>query len=120
MNPNDDLQERWHRLEEKIARQFGKTPDLETILMLIGFQEVRNTKNKFDKEQKQDLMHIAVCTLLSQSGYYALDHYDEDGWPHFNKLKELPAYNPADQENFIKDHVLLYFDMEERIFENNI
>jgi hypothetical protein len=55
-------------------------------------------------------MHVAVCTLLSQSGYYEVEKYDEDGWPHFAQLKALPAYNMIEQENFIKDHILLYFE----------
>ena len=55
-------------------------------------------------------MHIAVCTLLAQSGYYALAGHDDEGWPHFNQLKALPEFNMIEQENFLKDHVLLYFD----------
>ena len=65
---------------------------------------------KFSKEQKQDLMHVATCRLLAPSGYYELEGVDEDGWPHYKQLKELPAMNLAEQENFLKDHVLLYFD----------
>ena len=64
----------------------------------------------FTKEQKQDLMHIAVCTLLAQSNYYALEGHDEEGWPHFKQLKPLPEFNMIEQENFLKDHVLLYFE----------
>jgi hypothetical protein len=37
---------------------------------------------------------------------------DEDGWPHFRQLKIMPTLNPAEQENFIKDHVLLYFEQQ--------
>lgn len=109
-NAKDDLQARWWQLEEKFLKRFGKKPDVETVLMLIGVQEIRNTKKSFKKEEKQDLMHLAVCTLLSQSGYYALEKYDDEGWPHFRQLKELPKYNIAEQENFLKDHILLYFD----------
>lgn len=105
----DDLQLRWWKLEEKLMEKFGKKPDMEAILFLIGIQEFGNIKKKFTKEQKQDLMHVAVCSLLSQSGYYKLEGYDTDGWPHFLQLKELPQYNMIEQENFIKDHVLLYF-----------
>ena len=58
-------------------------------IFLIGIQEIGNITNKFSKEQKQDLMHVAVCSLLSQSGYYKLEGYDDEGWPHFLQLKEL-------------------------------
>ncbi|MCG7857411.1 hypothetical protein [Flavihumibacter sp.] len=110
MNLQDDLQVRWWNLEAKMMERFNKKPDMETILFLIGIQEFGELREKFTKEQKQDLMHIAVCSLLSQSGYYELERLDEDGWPHFRQLKALPELDPIAQENFLKDHVLLYFD----------
>lgn len=110
MIAQDDLQQRWWNLEAKLVERFGKKPDLETVLFLIGVQEFGDIKEKFSKEQKQDLMHIAVCSLLSKSGYYELEKVDEDGWPHFKQLKALPTLNMIEQENFIKDHVLLYFE----------
>lgn len=113
MQATDDLQSRWWQLESKLVERFGKKPDLETILFLVGVQEFGDIREKFTKEQKQDLMHIAVCQLLSESGYYELEKVDEDGWPHFKQLKALPALNMVEQENFIKDHVLLYFEKNE-------
>jgi len=83
---------------------------MEAILFLIGIQEFGEIRQKFTKEQKQDLMHVAVCNLLSQSGYYELEGVDSDGWPHFKQLKALPVLNMMDQENFLKDHILLYFE----------
>jgi hypothetical protein len=110
MNAGDDLQQRWWNLEAKLVDRFGKKPDLETLLFLVGIQEFGEIRPKYTKEQKQDLMHIAVCSLLSQSGYYELEKIDEDGWPHFRQLKPMPDMNTMEQENFIKDHVLLYFE----------
>src|ERR1044072_3730308 len=113
MQANDDLQSRWWKLEEKLIERFGKKPDMETILFLIGIQEFGDIEAKFTKEQKQDLMHIATCSLLAQSGYYELEGVDEEGWPHFRQLKSLPVMNLHEQENFLKDHILLYFDQQE-------
>jgi hypothetical protein len=110
MRIQDDLQTRWWQLEAKMLERFGKKPDLEGILFLVGIQEFGNIKEKFTKEQKQDLMHVAVCSLLAQSGFYVIDGYDDEGWPHFTQIKELPVMNMIEQENFIKDHVLLYFE----------
>ena len=109
INASDDLQQRWWNLEAKLVDRFGKKPDLETILFLIGIQEFGEIRSKFTKEQKQDLMHVAVCSLLAQSGYYEFEGADKDGWPHFRQLKAMPDMNMVEQENFIKDHVLLYF-----------
>lgn len=106
---NDDLQQRWWELETQLVERFGKKPDLETILFLIGIQEFGQIREKFTKEQKQDLMHVAVCSLLSRSGYYEYQGKDIDGWPHFIQLKPMPEMTMIEQENFIKDHILLYF-----------
>ncbi len=62
-------------------------------------------RKKITKEQKQDLMHVAVCTLLGQSGYYIFEGRDDEGWPHFKQLKELPVLNTFEQENFLKDFI---------------
>jgi hypothetical protein len=113
MDVKDDIQTRWWALEQKLINRFGKKPDMEAILFLIGIQEVGDFQTKFTKEQKQDLMHVAVCTLLSTSGYYELERVDEEGWPHYRQLKTLPVFNLIEQEYFMKDHILLYFENQE-------
>ncbi len=107
---NDDLQQRWWKLEAKLTERFGKKPDLEAILFLIGMQETNFIKEKITKEQKQDLMHVAICSVLKLSGYYELEEFDKDGWPHFKQLKEMPVVSLYEQEIFLKDHILLYFE----------
>ncbi len=114
MYMHDDLQQRWWNLEAKLAERFGKKPDLDAILYLIGMQELQYFNEKISKEQKQDLMHVAVCTILTPSGYYELEVTDVDGWPHFKQLKPLPELGLREQEEFLKDHVLLYFEEQER------
>jgi hypothetical protein len=109
MQMKDDLQVRWWKLEEKLVERFGKKPDVESILYLIGIQELGEIRKKFSKEQKQDLMHIAICTVLGPSGYFEFQGADAEGWPHFTQLKPMPELLPHEQENFLKDHILLYF-----------
>ena len=108
----DDLQQRWWTLEARLAERFGKKPDMEAILFLIGMQETGFIKSKITKEQKQDLMHIAICTVLSISGYYEPEKKDADGWPHFKQLKEHRNMSLPEQENFLKDHILFYFEQQ--------
>jgi hypothetical protein len=110
---NDDIQQRWWNLEAKLAERFGKKPDVEAMLFLIGLQETGFEEKKISKEQKQDLMHVAVCTLLQPSGYFIFEGKDPDNWPHFKQVKEMPAYNLPEQENFLKDHILLYFEQQD-------
>ena len=110
---DSDIQQRWWNLEAKLTERFGKKPDMETILFLIGMQETGFIQQKITKEQKQDLMHVAVCTLLGESGYYVLEGKDKDGWPHFKQIKELPAVSLTEQENLLKDHILFYFEQQD-------
>lgn len=112
----DDLQVRWLKLRIKLKENYGIKPDMDGVLFLIGVQELGSGKQVYTKEQKQDLMHIAICTVLMPGGYYMLEGYDEENWPHFKQLKALPEFNLFEQENFLKDHVLLYFD---QFFKND-
>lgn len=100
----------WEELLDQLNTMVGKRPaDLNAVLFLIGVQELGKGPIRFAKEAKQDLMHIAVCKVLSQSGYYALDGYDKDGWPMWTLVKPLPPGDLMAQENFLKKHVILYF-----------
>jgi hypothetical protein len=112
MNMNDDLMQRWWNLEARLAERFGKKPDMEAILFLIGINETGFLPEKITKEQKQDLMHVATCSLLAPSGYYIFEGKDEEGWPHYKQVKELPIMALRDQENFLRDHILLYFEQQ--------
>jgi hypothetical protein len=116
MNIHDDLQQRWWNLEAQLVERFGKKPDLDAVLYLIGMQEMQYFEEKIEKETKQDLMHVAVCTVLMPSGYYMLEGKDADGWPHFKQLKALPDMGLREQEEFLKDHVLLYFEQDKFSF----
>ncbi|RAJ75504.1 hypothetical protein CLV59_109118 [Chitinophaga dinghuensis] len=109
----EDFAQRWKPIEEMLTQRFGKTPNMEAILFLIGMNEMNKFKKKYTKEQKQDLMHVAVCTLLSQSGYYEVEGYDQDGWPHFKELQPVPKMGMAEQELFLKEHVIAYFNHQE-------
>ena len=103
-------EQKWLELRRKLKDQFGKAPDLNAMLMLVGIRELGKIQKKFSKEEKQDLMHIATCTILSSSGYYEFSGRDEDGWPHWQAKKKLPAMNLTEQEDFLKDHIIQYFE----------
>ena len=86
----------------------GKTPDLNGALFLIGIQELGQGVREFSKEEKQDLMHIATCRLLSAAGYYRLEGLDEAGWPHWEPVKTLPELTLKEQEQLLKMQVADY------------
>jgi len=84
-------------------------PDLNMVLMLVGIQELGRWKKAFTKEEKQDLMHIGVCSLLSVEGYFEFVGRDADGWPHYRQVRELPPQHTAAQERLLKMNAVRYF-----------
>ena len=108
-----DLERKWQKLRLKLGELVGRRPkDLNAILFLIGTQELGKGPKEFSKEEKQDLMHIAICKVLSFSGFYELEGLDEDGWPHWKNVKKLPDVDLLDQEKLLRMHVLEYFEKE--------
>ncbi len=104
------INESFRKVQVRIYRQFKKNPDLNAMLFLIGMRELGQLKSKFTKEEKQHLMHIAVCRLLSEEGFYELQGLDEDGWPHWIATQQLPKLTVDEQEYLLKKHIIRYFD----------
>lgn len=104
----------WLQIRHKIKAIFDKDslPDLQAILFLIGVQELGQGQRKFSKEEKQDLMHIAVCQLLEPLGYYELEGRDQDGWPHYKLLKAVDTEGVASQAILLKEQIVHYFKEE--------
>lgn len=108
-----ELDRNWQRLLDELEERLGQKPkDLNGVLFLIGVQELGQGPKTFSKEQKQDLMHIAICKCLSFSGYYELEGLDAEGWPHWKLVKKLPRFDLLEQEKLLKMHVLEYFQHE--------
>jgi len=106
----EDFEQRWKDTEALLTQRFDKLPDMEGMLFLIGVNELgKMPRKKFSKEQKQDLMHIAVCTLLCQLGYYEPAGRDEEGWPHFHELQHVTMSGPQ-QEQMLKECIVRYFE----------
>jgi hypothetical protein len=98
-----------HLVKEVIGREGDQLPDLNAILFLIGIQELGRPRASFSKEEKQDLMHIAVCRLLAYDGYYEFAGRDADGWPHYRQVKTLKVKGLKDQEALLKLKAIEYF-----------
>ena len=108
-----ELERKWHKLLGKVEEMLGKKPkDINGVLFLIGVQELGKGFQHFSKEEKQDLMHIAICKVLSLSGFYELEGIDQQGWPHWKLIKKLPHFDLLEQEKLLKMHIIDYFDQE--------
>ena len=111
-NNATSLKDRWDYLVEELTQQFseGDVLNLDSIIYLIGVQELGQGKRQFKKDEKVNLMHIAICKLLEPYGYYEFDFFDKDGWPHYKEIKALKNLSERDQEILIKSAILRYLN----------
>ena len=94
----------------KDAMKRDHLPDFQTVLFLIGIQELgRWPESSFTKEEKKDLMHVAVCTLLEPDGYFVFEGRDQDGWPHWKEELSFNIKGVQEQEKILIQNIIRYF-----------
>jgi len=111
MRKESTLKLNWHKILNFLQNKFneGQSLDIEGVIYLIGLQELGEVDSKFKKDEKIDIMHIAICRLLEPLGYYKFTHFDEDGWPHYKTLTKLPNLKSGEQSILIKEAIVNYF-----------
>jgi hypothetical protein len=105
-----EIESKWKTLQIDLEARFGMPIDFQAVLYLIGVQELGIINQKFKKDEKVNLMHIAICTLLEPYGYYEFIGKDEDGWPHWNVKEKLPPLKSGQQLVLMKEAVVDYFE----------
>ena len=108
---SSDLKTKWNNLKTKLSVDFfdNEIIDLDSIIFLIGLQELGQFQKRFNKQKKLEVIHIAVCKLLSDYGYYEFDYTDNDGWPHYKLIKKLPNLKAGEQTILMKKAIINYF-----------
>ena len=111
MSRDIQLKERWENLVSLLSNQFsqGEDLDLDAIIYLIGVQELGKIHQTYKKDEKLNLMHIAICRFLEPYGYYEFDYVDADGWPHYSVKEELPPLKAGEQSVLMKEAIVNYF-----------
>lgn len=111
MSRDNILKERWEKLVEQLSNQFsqGEDLDLDAIIYLIGVQELGQVHREYKKDEKLNLMHIAICRLLEPYGFYEFDYFDADGWPHYKVKEQLPLLKAGEQSVLMKEAIVSYF-----------
>jgi hypothetical protein len=118
MSRNETLKSKWEEVKQKISAQFGdgEILDLDAIIYLIGVQELGQGYRKFKKDEKVNLMHIAICRVLEPLGYYEFVFFDDDGWPHYKVKEKIPFLKPGEQTVMMKEAVIEYF-LEKKVID---
>ena len=108
---SSDLKTKWNNLKTKLSVDFSDNEiiDVDSIIFLIGLQELGQFQKRFNKQKKLEVIHIAVCKLLSDYGYYEFDYTDNDGWPHYKLIKKLPNLKVGEQTILMKKAIINYF-----------
>lgn len=104
--------ERWAAVQSALKKRFDKETDVKGALFIIGLREWGKKKKKISKEEKQDMMNLAACKILTNEGYFEVQHLDAEGWPVWKQTKALPVMNAKEQEKFIMEHIITYFEEE--------
>ena len=99
----------WQLLLKKLKDQYGEEPQIDSILFLIGVQELGMGYKKFKKDEKLGVMHIAICTLLEPYGFYEFIGRDADAWPHWNLKENIPHLDSKQQNKLMTEAILDYF-----------
>ena len=111
------LKDRWDNLITVLSDRFshGQPLEIESVLYLVGLQELGQVHRKMKKDENVNLIHIGICTVLEPYGYYRFDFFDEEGWPHFELLEMLPVLKPGEQSILMKEALVEYFLKRELI-----
>lgn len=111
MSRDQKLKEEWEHILKNLSDRFGEGEllNIDAIIYLIGVQELGQGVREYKKEDKVNLMHIAICRLLEPFGYYEFDFFDNEGWPHYKVIEELPPLKTGEQTVLIKEAIVLYF-----------
>ena len=103
-----DLDKKWSQLLEKLEKQFNQEMTLKGVLYLIGVQELNLGIKQYEREEKVNVLHVAICKILTPFGFYKFDRIDEDGWPHYIELKAIKNLSDSQQEELMKEAVIKY------------
>tara|TARA_Y100000739_G_C20130890_1_gene249953 strand:+ start:117 stop:440 length:324 start_codon:yes stop_codon:yes gene_type:complete len=106
----DNIDKQWDVLINGLEKSFDEKLSLKVILYLIGVQELNLGKKDYTRDEKLNVLHVAVCKILSPYGYYKIEKIDEDGWPHFLEIKALKNLSEKDQDLLLKKAIINYFN----------
>jgi hypothetical protein len=101
----EELEKEYKNIEFQFIRRFKKKPSLEAVLLLIGYQESPEVKEKHSKEEKLDLINLGLLTALETQGLF-LRKAIADGWPLFDAVEGVQI---NDMEETLRAGIVAYF-----------
>ena len=98
---------KWETLVEFVNSRFGMKEYLgiQAVLFLIGLNELGKGYKELEKEEQLNLLHIAICRLLSNYGYYDITASSRGG---YYLIDERSFLTKIDDEGTIIFSIQLY------------
>lgn len=103
----------WDELVLRLSKQFKVTADYEFMLFIMGIQELGQGFRGYSRTEKMDLINLARCRILATHGYVKETGVDGQGWPIFEKIKDLKSMMPSYQTQLVKKGIIEYFNQIE-------
>ena len=99
----------WQQLQNKFKERFDSEMEHDAILFMIGLQELNKSYQTYKKDQKLEVMHIGVCTVMEPYGFYEYKGRDDDGWPHWELKEKIPHLDAKSQNKLMNEAIIDYF-----------
>lgn len=107
-----ELDLHWLKIQHFIKDKFrtNDLPKQDTILFIIGLQELGIRTKNLSLEQKLDITTSGTCQVLSLEGYFERAGLDKDGWIIWKQNKSLDDLDDSQKERTIKHLIIKYFE----------
>jgi hypothetical protein len=105
-------EESWDTMVFEVSKRFSVTADFDFMLFIIGIQEYGQGMRDYSRQEKMDLINLAKCTLLSQTGHLERVDCDEAGWPQFKEIKNIAALTSNYQNALLKRAAFDYLNRQ--------
>jgi len=134
MTEHELLKARWEEIVQRLSNTFteGETLNVDGIIYLIGVQELGQIGRSYAKDEKVDLMHIAICKLLEPFGYYKYEFTElhrliishlsmfansKGRYSNINFITDGATIDPIDEwaniDQYIIEHLLTDYDKKQ-------
>ncbi len=107
-----ELDFNWLRVQHFVKDAFGKQdlPNLETILFVIGYQELGNVKETYTNKDKLEVVYLGTCKVLSLGGFMEYRGVDDEGWPIWEEIEKFEPKNYQIRQTELKKYIIRYFE----------
>ncbi len=102
----------WLKIQHFVKDKFrtNDLPKQDTILFIIGLQELGIMTKNLSLEQKLDITTSGTCQVLSLDGYFERAGLDKDGWIIWKQKKSIDVLDDSQKEFIIKQLIIKYFE----------